>query len=324
MLRTRAARAPRRDSGTNPGLSDHRLAGTNGTAINRLAGDRRTGDLGNARPRRGRCRHGGTRRAQFGHQIGPRGHYRTGRRLPGESAGRGRHSGRGARRRRSGRRRRGRPYSWMRPLDNGGTGNRPGHGSAGSGDADAFTNARHNRRQRLPGTGKNLARPRSGRYRGHRPARRDDWRQRGLRRLVSWRRLVSLRRWGSWRRSQGSARTFRTLTGVCDNRRMNGPSCHRRPNGRGRAGRGPQLFRCRRAGVWNQRRRLFGRGGLWCGTGLGARCEWFSVRCGRFRDGHGRLVFVFRHGAVRFRFGLEIGRIESVEPAQLDGDIFVD
>ena len=57
--------------GRTPGRGHHRLAGTNGTAINRLAGNGRAGRLGNSGTRgRGLSRHSGTRRAELGHQIG--------------------------------------------------------------------------------------------------------------------------------------------------------------------------------------------------------------------------------------------------------------
>ena len=41
-------------------------------------------------------------------------------------------------------------------------------------------------------------------------------------------------------------------------------------------------------------------------------------------SGGGRLGGLFRHGGLRLGFGFQIGHIESVQPAQLDGHVFVD
>jgi hypothetical protein len=209
MLRTRSARTP--DGwrpGTNSRLGDHRLTGTDGTAIDRLTGDRRAGRLGNTRTRRcGLRRHDRTGRTQFGHQIGSGRHHRTGRRLAGEISRRGRGTGTGPGMRtglrRRWRRRARASFGPLRPLDHGGARDRPRHGRARSGDA-AFTGRCRTLRERLARAGKNLAGPRRGGRRpwqwlGNRRSRstgRDDGHRGRLRRRCGLRRC-SLR--SCWR-----------------------------------------------------------------------------------------------------------------------------
>ncbi len=68
-----------------------RLAGTNGSAIDRLSGDRSSGcRLRNTGPRRsGGGRHGGPGSGELGGQVGPRRHNRTGSGLAGQRFGDG-------------------------------------------------------------------------------------------------------------------------------------------------------------------------------------------------------------------------------------------
>lgn len=103
-------------SGSDAGSTHHRLSGTNGAAINRLAGNGRGASSGHARPRRGRLglTRRGTRLLQPSHHVGARRNYRTRDRLarqgrPGLrpqwhcgswSAGRSRRGGRCSERRR--------------------------------------------------------------------------------------------------------------------------------------------------------------------------------------------------------------------------------
>jgi hypothetical protein len=79
MLRARPARTGRRNARTHAGFGNHRLAGTDGSAINRLAGHRRGRRFRHSGSRRGRrSRHGRPRRGrQLRGQIGPRRNYGT-------------------------------------------------------------------------------------------------------------------------------------------------------------------------------------------------------------------------------------------------------
>ena len=87
MLRARSA-GPRRTggrAGTHAGLGDQRLAGTDRSAIDRLAGNRRGRRFRNSGTRAdGRGRHGRARRAQLLGKIGTRRNYRSRHRLAGE------------------------------------------------------------------------------------------------------------------------------------------------------------------------------------------------------------------------------------------------
>ena len=78
MLRTRSAGTPDgRRPGTNSRLGDHRLTGTDGTAIDGLSGNRRDVRLGNSGPGRGRLRrHSWSERRQSGGKVGTRRHHR--------------------------------------------------------------------------------------------------------------------------------------------------------------------------------------------------------------------------------------------------------
>ena len=83
MLRTRTAAGPdagtsRTGTGGTAGAlaRNHRLPGADRAAINRLTRDRRAGRSGCSGVRRGRRhRHCGTRRAEFGGEIGTRRHH---------------------------------------------------------------------------------------------------------------------------------------------------------------------------------------------------------------------------------------------------------
>ena len=87
MLRTRSSGTPGGHAGTHARLGDHGLAGANGTAINRLPGDRRRRRLGNSGPGGyGRRRHDWPGRAELGSQVGPWRHHRTRGRLSGQRA----------------------------------------------------------------------------------------------------------------------------------------------------------------------------------------------------------------------------------------------
>jgi hypothetical protein len=130
------------------------------------------------------------------------------------------------------------------------------------------------------------------------------------------RRCRRRRRSGRRRRNygRGGARGFRPGGSVSHHRRVDRPSRQWRANRGGRARRRPALFRYRRGSRSGGRRRFF------CGCRHRMRLR---RRRRRIRGGRGRFVMIFR-GAVRLRFGLQIRRIESVQPAQLDGDVLVD
>ena len=125
------------------------------------------------------------------------------------------------------------------------------------------------------------------------------------------------RRRGRWHRS---ARSFMPRGAVRNHRWMDGPCRQRRPDGR-RAGSGtaslprralPRPAEPRRGAVSSvQRRSCMGRAGLAAGvsaTGVGASS--LGLLPSRRLSG----------SAIR----LQVGHIEPVQPAQLDGDVFVD
>jgi hypothetical protein len=253
---------------TRSGPGNHRLAGADGALINRSARSRRAGRLGNARTRRRRRgRHRRTRSAEFSHQICPRRHYRTGRRLPGERS----HS-RQSRRTRAGCRWRAprwrgcsgcsaRANVRTRPLDYRRARGRTRHGRTRSGSTHAWAQRRRTLRERLPWTGKNLSWPRTLRRqsrqgfgaRGCGPARRNHrcrrhGRGRWGRSLCcgqGWhggRRGNRCCRWRRGRLCGSHPRRFRARRRDGADRRMHGPSRQGRTDGRCRARCGPRLF----------------------------------------------------------------------------------
>jgi hypothetical protein len=292
MLWARSGGAPRRCTGTNSCLSDHRLAGADGTAINRLAGNRGTGSLGDAWARRcRRSRHRGPgRRTEFCDQIRPRRYHWTRHGLAGEGSRGGLTQWRSGMRTRGWRSRRRRTGTNIGPrtLNDCRAGNRSGHRRPRRGDTDPLGSRRH----RLTRTGKNLAGTRGGGSRsGH---RLDSWRSRTARRDHGywWHvgRRSRRRRW-RWRLRRGGncGRRRPCCFGARDGAvghygRMNWASRQWRTNRSDRSRSGPGLFHYGRGHWWNRgRRRFLGVCGLRGGRVISRR---------RFGGRH-RLVLVF-------------------------------
>jgi hypothetical protein len=109
-------------------------------------------------------------------------------------------------------------------------------------------------------------------------------------------------------------RKFRPHCAMSNHRRMNRTSCHGRTNGRRRPGSWSGLFHRRWRSGCGSGRRFHG----------GWRLRW---RCGTWRRGffdRHRLVVTLFHFALRVAVRLQIGCIESVQPAQLECDVLVD
>ena len=205
------------------------------------------------------------------------------------------------------------------------------HGRAWSGNAHAFGRCGA-LRERLARTGKNLSRPRRGCCRSGQGLGSRRGRTAGGDHGYWWHRRRCRNLWGRRHRGCGcgwcgSARRlgpgwfgrgrFGPGCAMGQNRWMNGTARQGRTNGRGQAGRRPALFHrwvgcgCRRG-----RRRRFGLYQLRSRSGgAGGR---------RFFSRHGLLMGLFLSGVFRFRFGHQIGYIEAVSPAQLNGDVLVD
>ena len=233
MLRPRTAGTRRRHARTDARFGHHRLSGTNGSAINRLSGNRSAGRLWNSGTRLHRLlRHHRARRTEFGHQIGTRRHHRARCGLAGQRAlllrghrHRGRSRTSGARRLRFRARMRRRTRDHLRPLLRSSRSGRRGERLSRSGEhlAGPWRGGQRlgGRHARTAG-GKHGCRRSLGSGRGGRHGRRDCYGRRRSRRLGMDNRRRGRRRRGA--RSFGPGRRMAAYRGV------NRAACERGPD----------------------------------------------------------------------------------------------